>query len=93
MTRTLHGFGLGLRPQHYDALLSADTNAVDWLEIVSENYLVDGGRPLAIRPNVLLVPPALENAAKELVEGDRLANGAYNPNKGKAKVIVSPWLL
>ena len=53
----------------------------------------DGGRPLAIRPNVLLVPPALENAAKELVEGDRLANGAYNPNKGKAKVIVSPWLL
>ena len=53
----------------------------------------DGGRPLAIRPNVLLVPPALENAAKELVEGDRLANGTYNPNKGKAKVIVSPWLL
>ena len=48
MTRTLHGFGLGLRPQHYDALLSADTNAVDWLEIVSENYLVDGGRPLAL---------------------------------------------
>jgi uncharacterized protein (UPF0276 family) len=48
MTRPLHGFGLGLRPQHYDALLSADTNAVDWLEIVSENYLVDGGRPLAM---------------------------------------------
>lgn len=48
MTNTLHGFGLGLRPQHYDALLSADTNAVDWLEIVSENYLVDGGRPLAM---------------------------------------------
>ena len=53
----------------------------------------DGGRPLGIRPNVLLVPPSLENAAKELVEGDRLANGAYNPNKGKCKVIVSPWLL
>lgn len=53
----------------------------------------DGGRPLGIRPTVLLVPPALENAAKELVESDRLANGAYNPNKGKAQVIVSPWLL
>ena len=48
MAPTLHGFGLGLRPQHYDALLSADRNAVDWLEIVSENYLVDGGRPLAM---------------------------------------------
>ena len=48
MNSILQGFGLGLRPQHYDALLSADTNAVDWLEIVSENYLVDGGRPLAM---------------------------------------------
>ncbi|MDU4876453.1 MAG: Mu-like prophage major head subunit gpT family protein, partial [Neisseria subflava] len=53
----------------------------------------DGGRPLGIRPNVLLVPPSLENAAKKLVEGDRLDSGAYNPNKGKCKVIVSPWLL
>lgn len=53
----------------------------------------DGGRPLAIRPTVLLVPPSLENAAKEIVEADRLAGGAYNPNKGKCKVMVSPWLL
>ena len=48
MTRTLHGFGLGLRPQHYDALLRGDDAAIDWLEIVSENYLVEGGRPLAM---------------------------------------------
>ena len=53
MTTSLHGFGLGLRPQHYDALLSAagDEPASplpDWLEIVSENYMVDGGRPLAM---------------------------------------------
>ncbi len=48
MTRTLHGFGLGLRPQHYDALLRGDDAAVDWLEIVSENYMVEGGRPLAM---------------------------------------------
>lgn len=53
MNHPLHGFGLGLRPQHYDALLSADSDAPasplpDWLEIVSENYMVDGGRPLAM---------------------------------------------
>ncbi|QIL19292.1 DUF692 domain-containing protein [Thermomonas sp. HDW16] len=48
MNRTLHGFGLGLRPQQYDALLSADASVVDWLEIVSENYLIEGGRPLAM---------------------------------------------
>ena len=48
MTRSLHGFGLGLRPQHYPALLAGTDAAVDWLEIVSENFLVDGGRPLAM---------------------------------------------
>ena len=39
------GFGLGLRVDHYEALLDEPGN-VEWLEIVSENYLVPGGRPL-----------------------------------------------
>lgn len=39
------GFGLGLRTPHYAALLDG-VPAVDWLEIVSENYMVPGGRPL-----------------------------------------------
>ena len=41
----LQGFGLGLRPAHYGALLG-ERHAVDWLEIISENYLVPGGQPL-----------------------------------------------
>jgi uncharacterized protein (UPF0276 family) len=39
------GFGLGLRVEHYDAIL-ANRPAVDWFEVLSENYLVPGGRPL-----------------------------------------------
>jgi uncharacterized protein len=39
------GFGLGLRRQHYDELLAREVD-VDFLEIISENYMVDGGRPL-----------------------------------------------
>jgi uncharacterized protein len=39
------GFGLGLRPTHYETILN-ETPAVDWFEIISENYLVPGGRPL-----------------------------------------------
>ncbi|HEY4128842.1 MAG TPA: DUF692 domain-containing protein [Gammaproteobacteria bacterium] len=39
------GFGLGLRPDHYEAIL-AEQPAIDWLEILSENYMVDGGKPL-----------------------------------------------
>ena len=40
------GFGLGLRVEHYEALLATDRPAVDWLEILSENYMVEGGKPL-----------------------------------------------
>lgn len=39
------GFGLGLRTEHYDDILATEPN-VDWFEILSENYLVPGGKPL-----------------------------------------------
>ncbi|MEZ5900432.1 MAG: DUF692 domain-containing protein [Hyphomicrobiaceae bacterium] len=39
------GFGLGLRPQHYTEILEGNPS-VDWFEIISENYMVRGGRPL-----------------------------------------------
>jgi hypothetical protein len=39
------GFGLGLRVDHYEAILNS-APAVDWFEIISENYLVPGGKPL-----------------------------------------------
>ncbi|SCA64144.1 UPF0276 protein Anae109_1558 [Chlamydiales bacterium SCGC AG-110-P3] len=39
------GIGIGLRVPHYDEILSQNPN-LDWLEIISENYMVDGGSPL-----------------------------------------------
>jgi len=39
------GYGLGLRVEYYEALLE-HPGPVEWLEIVSENYMVPGGRPL-----------------------------------------------
>jgi uncharacterized protein (UPF0276 family) len=39
------GFGLGLRPKHYQDFI-ASPQPVDWLEIISENYMVQGGKPL-----------------------------------------------
>jgi len=40
------GYGLGLRKEHYDTLLEQRPPEVDWLEIISENYMVAGGKPL-----------------------------------------------
>ncbi len=39
------GFGLGLRTDYYSTILET-LPAVDWFEIISENYMVDGGKPL-----------------------------------------------
>jgi uncharacterized protein (UPF0276 family) len=39
------GFGLGLRSEHYLDLIENEHN-VDWLEILSENYMIAGGKPL-----------------------------------------------
>ncbi|WP_296673720.1 DUF692 domain-containing protein [Sulfuricaulis sp.] len=43
--RPFLGFGLGLRPTHYETVLN-ESPAVDWFEIISENYLIPGGKPL-----------------------------------------------
>ena len=42
------GFGLGLRKEHYHSILDTPSNEldIDWFEIVTENYLVEGGKPL-----------------------------------------------
>lgn len=39
------GFGLGLRTEYYQVILS-EQPLVDWFEILTENYLVPGGKPL-----------------------------------------------
>jgi uncharacterized protein len=42
---TDYGIGIGLRVPHYDHILS-EKPTVDWFEIISENFMCDGGRPL-----------------------------------------------
>ena len=44
-SRPYLGYGLGLRKEHYDSVLK-ERPALDWFEIISENYMVDGGKPL-----------------------------------------------
>ena len=43
------GFGLGLRTEHYHAILESkppESLKVDWFEALSENYMIPGGKPL-----------------------------------------------
>jgi len=45
------GFGVGLRRPHYAQVIN-DDSAVDWFEVVSENFMVSGGRPLQVLEKV-----------------------------------------
>ncbi len=46
------GFGLGLRAKHYQDILESNPE-VDWFEVLSENYMVPGGRPLAMLDRII----------------------------------------
>ncbi|MGC0151196.1 Mu-like prophage major head subunit gpT family protein [Chromobacterium vaccinii] len=52
----------------------------------------DEGRPLNISPNVLLVPPALEDDANLLMTTERFEDGKPNPYRNTATVVAAPWL-
>ncbi len=54
MTRRIKpfaGFGLGLRRTHFDDFLSGNI-PVDFVEVISENYMVEGGRMLRVLEEV-----------------------------------------
>lgn len=44
--------GIGLRSPHFQHIL-AEKPTVSWFEIISENFMVDGGRPLAVLDLIL----------------------------------------
>ncbi|MCA0910464.1 DUF692 domain-containing protein [Qipengyuania gaetbuli] len=53
-----HGFGLGLRRTHYADFLEGDV-PVDFVEVISENYMVEGGKPLRILEQVRAHHPVI----------------------------------
>src|SRR6202008_1632421 len=47
-----HGVGIGLRIPHYQHIFSRKP-VVDWFEIISENFMIDAGRPLSTLDRIL----------------------------------------
>jgi uncharacterized protein (UPF0276 family) len=73
---TLPSFGLGLRSQHYPDFLSGDVN-VDFVEAISENFMIAGGRPRDILRRVReRHPVALHGVSMSIGSADGL-DSAY----------------
>lgn len=65
------GFGVGLRPTHYDFILK-NRPQVDWFEAISENHMGDGGRPSQILHQIRENYPVV-------LHGVSLSIGSYDP--------------
>lgn len=57
-----------------------------------QSFHGDNGKPLVISSKELWVPPSLEQHALEVVQAERLANGASNVMRNLSKVVVCPWM-
>ncbi len=86
------GFGLGLRPKHYAEFLAAPQR-VDWLEVISENYMVQGGKPLAMLDAIRAdYPVAMHGVSMSLGSVGELDFGYLAKLKDLARRIEPMWI-
>lgn len=70
------GFGLGLRKEHYTTVLETLPD-VDWFEVLTENYLVPGGKPLYFLDQVCEHYPVVMHGVSLSVGGVDALDFAY----------------
>ncbi len=87
-----YGVGIGLRIPHYQHILDRKP-VVDWFEIISENYMVDAGRPLHVLDQILERYRVVQHGVSMYF------GNAARPNRGHLKRLKSltkrtntPWL-
>jgi uncharacterized protein (UPF0276 family) len=86
------GHGIGLRPPHYQALL-ASRPAIDWVEIISENFLVAGGNPRAVLRQVReRLPVVMHGVSLSLGSVDPLDEAYLDSLDVLAREIEPAWV-
>lgn len=86
------GFGLGLRPEHYEAILAAPPR-VDWFEALTENYLIGGGKPLHYLHRIReRYPVVLHGVSLSIGSADPLNRAYLAELKALTKAIEPAWI-
>lgn len=84
--------GFGLWQLAYASRETLDAASFNDAYAAMQSTVGDNGRPLGIRPKLLVVPPSLRAQALEVVKAERNANGATNINRDVVDVLATPWL-
>jgi uncharacterized protein len=89
---TEYGIGIGLRIPHYAHILEKKP-VVDWFEIISENFMVDGGRPLEVLDAILEQYRVVQHGVSMYFgNADRPSREHLKRLKTLVKRTKTPWL-
>src|SRR5262245_8349547 len=85
------GHGIGLRPKHFPDI-EAGARA-DWFEVISENFMIRGGRPLAILDRVRAdTPVVLHGVSLSIGSTDDLNQAYLDALRALADRIQPAWV-
>jgi uncharacterized protein len=86
------GFGVGLRRPHYAHILE-QRPAMDWFEVISENFMVTGGRPLEVLAAVRdRVPVVLHGVSLSIGTTDPLNRKYLADLRALARRFEPAWI-
>ena len=85
------GFGFWQMAHQSKAELTPENFNAAYTAMTSQK--ADGGRPLGIRPTLLVVPPSLRQQALNITKAELIGNGVTNTNAGLVDTLVTPWVL
>jgi uncharacterized protein (UPF0276 family) len=86
------GFGVGLRRDHYAHVLENHPR-VDWFEIISENFMVAGGRPLEVIDAVAArYPVVMHGVSLSIGSTDPIRRDYLHSLKALAERIKPAWV-
>lgn len=92
LQRPYLGFGLGLRPDHYETIVQ-ERPSLDWFEIITENYLVPGGKPLYYLDQIREhYPMVMHGVSLSLGSSDPLDVAYLKQVKALAARIQPAWI-
>ncbi len=86
------GIGIGLRVPHYDAIFR-DLPKIDWFEIISENFMVEDGRPLENLAKILEHYPVVQHGVSLAIGSPEPLDFDYLARLKKlARFTKTPWI-
>ncbi len=95
MTNTLPtlGYGLVLRSQHWDAILASPNHAVDWFEIISENFMHNFGYARDVLGEIARAKPVvMHGVSLSIGSSDALDLEYVKTLKALADWVNPPWI-